>query len=147
MILAAALGLMPGAAAQDKPYHFKPYGFIRSYAFFDSRADEVQFNRAVQEKVVSYELPELNRQLLDVLSGYVPIDMFAVMISSMGNRADVFWGMQNGLFGRQKVPSELPGIIIDYWRSVPEPFIHIFTGDTNNMAVRKLKFLLLFRCQ
>lgn len=37
--LAAVLAMVPaGLSAQETASHFKPYGFIRNYAFFDSRA-------------------------------------------------------------------------------------------------------------
>jgi flavodoxin len=57
LLLAAACTFVL-ASAEDKPYHFKPYGFIRNYAFFDTRAtkslaEDVFFFVPLDEKMVN----------------------------------------------------------------------------------------------
>ena len=56
LLLAAACTFVL-ASAEDKPYHFKPYGFIRNYAFFNSRAtksltEDIFFFVPLDEKMV-----------------------------------------------------------------------------------------------
>jgi hypothetical protein len=57
LLLAAACTFVL-ASAEDKPYHFKPYGFIRNYAFFDTRAtkslaEDVFFFVPLDKKMVN----------------------------------------------------------------------------------------------
>ena len=86
LLAAGALFLGTAVSAQDevKDYHFKPYGFIRNYAFFDSRAtksltEDMFFFLPLDENVVggndvnavsSYNFQAITTRLgLDVL-GY-----------------------------------------------------------------------------